>query len=69
MISTISLMSYLVNACLDQQRRKMHANYDRLDGTMLLIVMKMIDVGEDDDNNDDSQKNIYIYTYIHTFIL
>jgi len=63
MISTISLKSYLVNACLDQRRRRMHASYDRLDGTML----KMIDDGENDDNNDDSQKylHIYVHTYIH----
>jgi len=66
MISTISLKSYLVNACLDQRRRRMHASYDRLDGTMLFIVMIMIDDGEDDDNND-SQKE-YIYIYIHTYI-
>jgi hypothetical protein len=64
MISTISLKSYLVNACLDQRRRRMHASYDRLDGTMLFIVMIMIDDGED----DDSQKylHIYVHTYIHT---
>lgn len=68
MISTISLKSYLVNACLDQRRRRMHASYDRLDGTMLFIVMITIDDGEDDDNNDDSQKylHIYVHTYTHT---
>ena len=66
MISTISLKSYLVNAYLDQRQRKMHASYDRLDGTMLLIVMIMIDAGEDDMIMMIVKKK-NIHTYIHSY--
>lgn len=65
MNSTISLKSYLVNAYLDQRRRRMHASYDRLDETMLLIVMMMmIDVMVRMMITMMIVKNTYIHTNI-----